>query len=179
MQVIKVHVVIPPRLLLLDIAGPIEVMRCANQAQSDIRFDVRDIGPSPTVSTSVGLRLSAIEPLPTTLPDHAWVVVAGDVEQTIAHGYPGSRSGEDSADASTIVTWLPETFRKCTTLATICSAALLAGRAGLLDGHDCTTHHSCYAERASLAPKPVCWTTDSMSRTAPASPARASPQASI
>ena len=37
-------------------------------------------------------------------------------------------------------------------LISICSGALLAGRAGLLDGRVCTTHHSCCAELAKLAP---------------------------
>jgi len=35
---------------------------------------------------------------------------------------------------------------------TICSGALLAARAGLLDGHECTTHHASIAELKRLAP---------------------------
>jgi len=153
MRVIEVHVVVPPRLLLLDIAGPIEVLRCANHKQANVRFDVRYIGPSATVKTSVGLTLAAIEPLPETLPDNAWVVVAGDVEQTIANGEAGGSCAGDVADEAAIATWLREKFRACTTLITICSGALLAGRAGLLDGRDCTTHHSCCADLANLAPR--------------------------
>jgi len=37
-------------------------------------------------------------------------------------------------------------------LVCICSGALLAGRAGLLDGYRCTTHHACCAELAAVAP---------------------------
>jgi transcriptional regulator GlxA family with amidase domain len=37
-------------------------------------------------------------------------------------------------------------------LVSICSGALLAARAGLLDGHACTTHHAACAELAALAP---------------------------
>ncbi len=117
MRVIPVHVVIPPRALLLDIAGPIEVMRCANHTQSATRFDVRYIGPSTTVKTSVGLLLAGVDPLPKTLPEDAWVVVAGDVEQTIA----GGRSAEDADDELAIVVWLRENFRAGHTLITICS----------------------------------------------------------
>ena len=153
MRVIPVHVVLPPRLLLLDIAGPIEVLRCANNAQSAIRFDVRYIGPSATVKTSIGLLLAAVEPLPKTLPENAWVVVAGDVEQTISRDATGGRSATDADDEIAIVAWLHEKFGADHTLITICSGALLAGRAGLLDGHDCTTHHSCCDELAALAPK--------------------------
>jgi transcriptional regulator GlxA family with amidase domain len=35
----------------------------------------------------------------------------------------------------------------------ICSGALLAGKAGLLDGYTCTTHHGSCAELATIAPK--------------------------
>ena len=153
MRVVPVLVVVPPRLLLLDIAGPIEVMRCANRAQSDMRFDVRYVGPSVTVRTSVGLVLAAIEPLPHNVPDNAWIVVAGDVEEIISCDSPGGRTGQDIADEAAIVSWLGDKIRPCSTLITICSGALFAGRAGLLDGRACTTHHSCCADLAALAPK--------------------------
>jgi transcriptional regulator GlxA family with amidase domain len=39
------------------------------------------------------------------------------------------------------------------TIISICSGALLAGRAGLLDGYSCTTHFRCCAELASVAPR--------------------------
>ena len=61
---IPVFVAVPPRLLLLDIAGPLEVLRQANRVQKSVRFDVRYVGPSASLQTSVGLTLSAIEPLP-------------------------------------------------------------------------------------------------------------------
>jgi len=47
MRRIPVYVVIPPRLLLLDVAGPLEVLRRANLVQAAVYFDVRYIGPSP------------------------------------------------------------------------------------------------------------------------------------
>ena len=153
MRVIQVYVVVPPRLLLLDIAGPVEVLRCANFAQSAVRFEVRYVGPAATISTSVGLTLAAIEPLPDSVAEHAWIIVAGDVEQTIAGGAAGARCGGDAGHESAIVAWLRDKVRACSTLITICSGALLAGRAGLLDGRECTTHHSCFAELAHLAPQ--------------------------
>ena len=41
MRRIPVFVVLPPRVLLLDVAGPLEVLRRANQVQADVCFDVR------------------------------------------------------------------------------------------------------------------------------------------
>ncbi|MBX8803519.1 GlxA family transcriptional regulator, partial [Ochrobactrum sp. MR28] len=38
-KVIPVYVVVPPHILLLDVAGPVEVLRRANAEQQDILFD--------------------------------------------------------------------------------------------------------------------------------------------
>ena len=61
---IPVFVVVPPRLLLLDIAGPLEVLRQANRVQGSVRFEVVYIGPQSSVQSSIGVRLSGIDPLP-------------------------------------------------------------------------------------------------------------------
>src|SRR5947209_9137262 len=65
---IPVFVVVPPRLLLLDIAGPLEVLRQANRVQSSVVFEVRYIGPVSSLQTSIGITLASIEPLPQELP---------------------------------------------------------------------------------------------------------------
>src|ERR1051326_402395 len=77
---IPVFVVVPPRLLLLDIAGPLEVLRQANRLQNSVRFEARYIGPASSMQTSIGITLAEIEPLPRELPPHSWIVLAGDVE---------------------------------------------------------------------------------------------------
>src|SRR5215472_10658977 len=94
MRRIQVYVVLPPRLTLLDIAGPMEVLRRANVEQTDVRFDVRYVGASPTILTSIGLPVSSIEPLPATLPDDAMVVLAGDVDEVMT--CPGRNGGGKS-----------------------------------------------------------------------------------
>ena len=63
------------------------------------------------------------------------------------------RSKVDAVYEAAIVDWLRTAVRPDYKLISICSGALLAARAGLLDGHACTTHHSCCAELALLAPK--------------------------
>jgi transcriptional regulator GlxA family with amidase domain len=155
MQRIEVYVVLPPRLLLLDLAGPIEVLRRANQVQESVRFEVRYIGPSSSLQTSIGIVLTGIEPLPDKLPPTAWVMLAGDVEQMMMHSdqSDAARAEANAIDEETIVDWLRATVRPDHKLISICSGALMAGRAGLLDGHACTTHHLCCADLARLAPK--------------------------
>src|SRR5271163_193447 len=155
MRQIEVYVVIPPRLLLLDVAGPLEVVRWANHVQEAVCFEVHYVGPSSTLQTSIGITLTAIEPLPSNLPQEALVVLAGDVEQVMTCGGQASprRSKADAADEEAIVEWLRAVIRPGHKLISICSGALLAGRAGLLDGRACTTHYSCCGELAKLAPK--------------------------
>jgi transcriptional regulator GlxA family with amidase domain len=152
---IPVFVALPPRLLLLDIAGPLEVLRQANRVQEAVQFDVRYVGPSAELMTSIGITLAAIEPLPSRLPAEAWVVLAGDVENVMQRGGgPGpGKSPEDESHEVAIVAWLKQTIRPGHRLISICTGALMAARAGLLDGHACTTHHSSCAELAALVPR--------------------------
>lgn len=150
-RVIPVYVVIPPRLLMLDLAGPLEVLRRANVEQSAIRFDVHHVGPRRSVMTSIGMSVGAIAPLPAAVPDGALIVLGGSVSAlTLA---PDGAAATDRADEAAIVAWLAAAIRPAHTVVSICSGALLAARAGLLDGYSCTTHHLCIAELAALAPR--------------------------
>jgi transcriptional regulator GlxA family with amidase domain len=155
MRRIQVYVVLPPRLTLLDIAGPMEVLRRANVEQTDVCFDVRYIGPSATILTSIGLPVSSIEPLPAALPDEAMVVLAGDVDEVMICACETDAGGPkmDRAHHAAIVKWLRETIRPGHRLISICSGALIAAHAGLLDGYNCTTHYACCEELAVIAPK--------------------------
>ena len=150
LQVVPVYVVVPPRVLLLDVAGPIEVLRKANLEQSFIRFAVIYIGPSQRATTSIGLELTGIEALPHDLPAGALVVIAGSADVPL-RPEPGSHA-EDAMLEAEIVGWLARAVRPGIRLVTICSGALLAARAGLLDGVPCTTHHACVRDLVRLAP---------------------------
>jgi transcriptional regulator GlxA family with amidase domain len=154
MRRIRVYVVIPPRLTLLDIAGPMEILRRANREQSKVRFDAHYVGVCPSVLTSIGIPLTSIEPLPTNLPDSAMIIVPGDVDEVFrASGQKYSDTPKkDKAQLSAIVKWLKEVVRPSHKLIAICSGALLAGEAGLLDGYSCTTHYLCCEALARIAP---------------------------
>lgn len=152
MRRIPVYVVLPSQALLLDVAGPLEVLRVANRDQEVVRFDVRYVGPTRFVLTSIGVTVTGVEALPRALPDGAMVVLSGDVEYVMmpAGGIAPkrNRAGDDE-----IVEWLRAVIRPGHTVVSICSGALLAGRAGLLDGYCCTSHHVCCAELQDVAPK--------------------------
>jgi transcriptional regulator GlxA family with amidase domain len=150
-RLIPVYVVLPQQTMLLDVAGPLEVLRAAQREQTAVQFEVRYVGPAPEVSTSIGLTVAGIEPLPQRLPDGAMVIVSGVVEYAMAPGAEAARRRSGAGDAE-IVAWLRGSVRPGHKVVAICSGALLAGRAGLLDGRACTTHHACCEELTKLAP---------------------------
>jgi transcriptional regulator GlxA family with amidase domain len=65
----------------------------------------------------------------------------------------GATPVDREADEAAIVAWLGRTIRPGIVLVSICSGALLAARAGLLDGHECTTHFGSCEDLARLAPR--------------------------
>jgi transcriptional regulator GlxA family with amidase domain len=144
-------VVSPPRTLLLDIVGPLEVIRRANVEQAAVQFEVHHVGPRRRLMTSVGLETANHGPLPRTLPEGAIVMIGGSVDRLTLTGEADGR--RDRRDEDAIVRWLRTAVRPEHLLISICSGALLAARAGLLDEHRCTTHHDCCAELAAIAPR--------------------------
>ncbi len=150
-RVVPVVVVVPPRVLLLDIAGPMEVLRKANLEQAAVRFTAAYVGPSPASDSSIRLTVASIAPLPDTLPPDALVVIPGAANALLGGAW--ADPDEIAAADDAIVRWLRRAVRPGIRVASICSGSLLAGRAGLLDGYDCTTHHGTIAELARVAPR--------------------------
>lgn len=136
--------VVLPHTLLLDLAGPAEALRLAAKMGAP-RFALRYVGPSPRVDTSIGITLDGIEPLPASLPDDAVIVVVGVMTAD------GERQREIDRAESVVATWLAT--MKTHRILTVCSGALIAARAGLLDGRDCTTHHTLCGKLEKLAPR--------------------------
>ncbi|WP_421363487.1 GlxA family transcriptional regulator [Agrobacterium rosae] len=144
-KIIPVFVVLPPQTLLLDVAGPLEVLRYANQQQGAVRFDCKYVAASDRQTTTIGLSLAGLDTLPEVLPDNAMVLISGgSLMETMQAG--SSRERRDLAD------WLRRTVRDDTTIVSICSGALIAAEAGVFDGRQCTTHADCMGELRRLAP---------------------------
>ncbi|MEC9462035.1 MAG: DJ-1/PfpI family protein, partial [Pseudomonadota bacterium] len=145
MDVIPVFILVPPDTLLIDIAGPLEVLRYANGEQDRVRFDYRYISAKPRQQTSIGLVLDGLDPLPETLPEQAILVISGSLTVGI------DEIARD-AELKDLKRWLARAVRPDTRLVTICSGALLAAAAGLMEGYQCTTHAECLDELRALAP---------------------------
>jgi transcriptional regulator GlxA family with amidase domain len=163
---IDVLFLVLPGSLLLDIAGPAEAFRLANQQLRkrgrDEMFRLRYVGPVAEAASSVGLVLAALEPLPETLRPPTWVVLLG-------------RPGEAPDVVRRQRAWLqardwlarcvaPQLARDAAApprqagpagavrLLTVCSGALLAADAGLVGGRRVTTHHELLDDLARMAP---------------------------
>ena len=149
---VPVIVVLPPRISLLDLGGPLSVLRRANFEQNAIFFNVRYVGATRSVSSSIGLDVHRVEPLPSSLPSDAIVIAVGSVDLPSDWGRPTDFEA-DAEDEAAIVRWLRKSIRPTHTLLSVCSGALLFGRAGLLDGRRCTTHHLDCPRLARLAPR--------------------------
>jgi transcriptional regulator GlxA family with amidase domain len=153
-HLIDVVFVIVPHSLVLDIAGPAEAFRLANQHRErrgqPPRFRLRFASHNPTLSTSVGLSLSGLVPLPQRLSVPTWVVVVGQ---------PTAHTGDVTPSITATAKWLHETLHDPLLagdsphrLVTICSGTMLAARAGLLGRRRCTTHHELLSSLRALAP---------------------------
>ncbi len=147
---IPVLVLLPPRALLLDLAGPLEVLRIAGDVQGRVGFGIAFAAPRTVTRSSTGLTLGGAGPLPETVEPGSVILVPGSVDRVL--GPPPDRDDDAEAEAR-IVTWLRDTVRPGHLLVTVCDGALLAARAGLLDGHACTTHHESCARLAAIAPR--------------------------
>ena len=142
---VPVLMVVPPHALLLDIAGPMEVLRYANQHQDALRFNYSYVSAEPQQTTSIGLSLTGLAPLPEQLPDNALLVVSGATTLV-------PDPAETNAERAGLARWMRQVVRPDTRIVSICSGALLVAEAGLLEGRACTTHADCIADLRRLAP---------------------------
>jgi transcriptional regulator GlxA family with amidase domain len=139
---IGVWFVVLPGVLSLDLSGPAETLVLAGGA-----FHLHFIGPDRQVTTSIGLDFSGIEPLPESLPPGSLLVLPGVCD---------SSRFFDTPQAEQVRRWLtriqPQIHSQQLNLMCVCSGALLAARAGLLNGVQCTTHHDVLARLRAAAP---------------------------
>ena len=160
-QTVAVWFVLPRGSLVLDWAGPAEAFRIANlEALAGIDrkskatppppftppFTLHFCAPAAREPSSVGVVLAELAPLPEALDAPAWVVLVGSIASADARA--------DEHDDQAVAAWLRRLSpgRDGLRLVTVCSGALLAAQAGLLDGRRVTTHHHELDRLQALAP---------------------------
>ena len=132
-----------PEVVLLDVAGAAEAFRIAER-EAPGSYQLRFVSTQSSVRAAVGLQLDKLEPLPDRVPDNSVIVVTGVTSKGLSL---------DSATAMALVRWLKRTMENETvTLMCVCAGALLAAKAGVLAGRECTTHHHHIDEIAHIEP---------------------------
>lgn len=126
-----------PKLHLLDLAGPAHVFSAA--AKFGLDYRLRYLADTEFVPTAQGVRLEASTEIP--------ALDAGDM--LVVPGCAGDRLTQTARLGAALMTLLRE-FPG--TVASVCSGAEQLGRAGLLDGRRCTTHHDVQDELAVRYP---------------------------
>jgi transcriptional regulator GlxA family with amidase domain len=131
-----------PGLLALDLTGPAETFVLAKGA-----FRLHYIGPDAEITTSIGITMTGIAPLPETLPEGSLLVLPGVTDSANTFATP---------QATRVSHWLmrlqPEIHRQKIQLMCVCSGALLAAKSGLMSGIHCTTHHNLIGRLKTAAP---------------------------
>ena len=132
----RVVFLLVPQLHLLDLAGPAQVFSAA----ADLGYDYRlhYVAARPEVPTVQGVTLRADTGWP-ALHREDLLVVPG--WRPRAQGAPGPVRPDE-------LRGLADHHAAGGTVASICAGAFALGRAGLLDGRRCTTHHEVQDELA-------------------------------
>lgn len=137
----RVVFLLVPRVHLLDLAGPAQVFSTA--ADYGLGYELHFVAEREDVPSAQGLPLRAAVDWPPLEPDDLLIV-------------PGWRSptlretGEVSAP---VLRRLRDHHAAGGTVASVCAGADALGRAGLLDGRRCTTHHDVQDELALRHPR--------------------------
>ncbi|KNX39226.1 AraC family transcriptional regulator [Luteipulveratus halotolerans] len=130
-----------PGLHLLDLAGPAQAFHTA--ADLGAGYELRYVAEQEDVPTAQGLATRAS----TTWPD------LGRDDLVVVPGWRGSSLLSHSPLREPALQALRRHHRNGGTVASVCSGADALGRAGLLDGRRCTTHHELQAELATRYPR--------------------------
>jgi transcriptional regulator GlxA family with amidase domain len=141
--VTRVVFLLVPYLHLLDLAGPAQVFSTA--ADHGLGYELCFIAEQEDVPTAQGLPLRASVRWPRLGPDDL-IVVPG------WRDHPPNGDGRLSAGS---LERLRAHHAAGGTVASICAGADALGRAGLLDGRRCTTHHDVQDELARCYPRAV------------------------
>jgi transcriptional regulator GlxA family with amidase domain len=132
--------VLVPQLHLLDLAGPAQVFSSLADLGHD--YTLGYLAETDEVPTTQGIVLQA-GPLVRPDPDDLVVVP----------GWRGSMFGRPGLIGEPVLDLLRDHHAAGGTVASVCAGADALGRAGLLDGRRCTTHHSLQDRLAELYPR--------------------------
>ncbi|MFI6158111.1 GlxA family transcriptional regulator [Kitasatospora sp. NPDC051170] len=137
----RVVFLLVPQLHLLDLSGPAQVFSTA--ADHGLGYEIGYVAEQEDVPTAQGLTLRAPVEWPALTPEDLLVVPGWRAPKLRAHGELAPATLER----------LAAHHAAGGTVASVCAGADALGRAGLLDGRRCTTHHDLQDELARRHPR--------------------------
>lgn len=137
----RVIFLLVPQLHLLDLAGPAQVFSTA--ADLGYGYELDYVAEQEDLPTAQGVPLRAS----VTWPD------LGTDDLVLVPGWRAPRIGCNGRLGASTLRRLADHHAAGGTVASVCAGADALGRAGLLDGRRCTTHHDLQDELARRYPK--------------------------
>jgi transcriptional regulator GlxA family with amidase domain len=123
----------------LDLIGPNEVFSVASRIQQGA-YHVEIVAPRWHFCSWSGVRMEA----------HSTVAAEpGPIDTLIVAGGDGVRAAQENEE---LIAWIHRAAANSRRVASVCTGAFLLARAGLLDGHEATTHWSSCHELERLYP---------------------------
>jgi len=116
---------------LLDFCGPFEVFSVANNQCAGSAFDIFTVAERAPVHARNGLSVN---------PDHN-LASCPQPDMLVVPGGIGSRKELHNRP---LIDWIEGAAHGAELVLSVCTGALLLGKAGLLDGLEMTTHHVAY-----------------------------------
>ena len=132
----RVAFIAPPGTEILDLVGPLQVFARATELFGEqnpgsppiYSNEVISISSQTSVMTNCGLRITAHK---------TFREVRGEIDTLLVAGGSAIENDEISIE---VVRWFGKIAGRVRRLGSVCTGALLLGRAGLLDGRQATTH---------------------------------------
>jgi transcriptional regulator GlxA family with amidase domain len=132
---------------ILDFAGPFEVFAVTDELRAHDEFHVFTVSElRATIRARNGLKIVPDFTLENCPPAHVLVI-------------PGGQGTRSLLNRQLLLEWVRKQARGAEVVMSVCTGALVLGRAGLLDGLRATTHFQCFdllrqhAPAAVLAPE--------------------------
>lgn len=125
---------------VLDFAGPFEVFAVTDELLGRETFNVFTVGLAPaTIRANNGLKVIADYTVEQCPAPHILIV-------------PGGFGTRALLQKPLLLEWLRAKARPAELVMSVCTGAIVLGKAGLLDGLRATTHHECFGLLREHAP---------------------------
>lgn len=124
---------------VLDFCGPFEVFGVTGRNDNPKPFNVYTVAEKSPITARNGLSVNPTYSLDNCLPPDILLV-------------PGGFGTRREMHNATIINWIQAQFPKVELMLSVCTGALMLGKAGLLDGLSATTHFRAEDELREAAP---------------------------